>query len=608
MFTALSLILHMVITWAENGRETILKVDRAQSELNKLGSVPCETCAATAAGREEPAWRQCLTAACPNGFGQYFKALAKVGIPSAAADDPELMAAIAASLKSDIESEIQTTAVLRDALTKNQAPKNIIGKRLMRLQQILPLMSRAVIKDDGVDLAATRAELANEKPVDVEAAISMVRLNLFDRSAAANGPFSDDFDFFVQTRTAEEIEAAKNQMVTTITSRAAELEKQTGMPSGLWTRGTQRHAEKTLSQASYQAFKDDYDNINSTKAWISSSSLDMQNDAPSFKESLPANLQTKLTDRIAQLKKYRDAAQLGSDDIAKKIALARTTCVAAMDQSRIFLPNAQQTAAFKKKLPEIKEQMVASLTGHMSAESTATLKTSSQKWLPSFPPTLNANRSDLIDDLADNVEASKDGTADLKSALQTNPDVTVAVLALGSGDDDYDPVSNTREVCEKKAFNPIRDAAYVSKDRFLIGAMTVTDPAFGAGVMKHEFGHLASGMFSDGMMSSKSKRWYDNVRSCLQDAKGNAVTVEEDWADFVSALSEDGRLACQFMPDSESSFTLKEENDSHSTDLYRVLRSQLNKGLSLPDICVTGLRAKGQVMASSCGHFASSSH
>lgn len=154
----------------------------------------------------------------------------------------------------------------------------------------------------------------------------------------------------------------------------------------------------------------------------------------------------------------------------------------------------------------------------------------------------------------------------------------------------------TVDLCEKYTPQPLNDSFWP----FKLGSVKVSwnsikSKHFGESVLFHELGHAISPFFQDNSLSKESSEAYNNARSCLNTNHENGdstLYTEEDWADLVSALlmSEKRNVGCFLLSQENGKYSdlhLTNENaeDSHASELYRILQIQLYSKGSYPDEC-----------------------
>ncbi len=127
-----------------------------------------------------------------------------------------------------------------------------------------------------------------------------------------------------------------------------------------------------------------------------------------------------------------------------------------------------------------------------------------------------------------------------------------------------------------------------------ISWFSVKYPAYGAGIVAHELGHVVS----------QNSSQYDHQKQCLANKQSNQY-MEEDIADFIAAKvsvrlqnqMKQGNFGCilastEETSDSSNAFNQRQQfslspdpNDVHSSGLYRALQIAMNRKENIPVTC-----------------------
>ena len=172
-------------------------------------------------------------------------------------------------------------------------------------------------------------------------------------------------------------------------------------------------------------------------------------------------------------------------------------------------------------------------------------------------------------------------------------------------DDGLDTTTKIKKLCNRFSPSGITDIALSKIDEINLSWQTVKFPAYGAGLMAHELGHVVSAE-----LTRQTQMPFNSVKVCTSrrhetfEGKRGAFYAEEDFADLLGAhVMKDlrnkkykiGNPACIILEKDESrwgtrrglSFAWPEQitDDVHSTDFYRLIQFQLNSDQALPPSC-----------------------
>jgi hypothetical protein len=176
-----------------------------------------------------------------------------------------------------------------------------------------------------------------------------------------------------------------------------------------------------------------------------------------------------------------------------------------------------------------------------------------------------------------------------------------AFLGLVINQASREPLDETRELCKEKM--PVEnDHALSSSNRFHLSGVTAAQPRFAKRVAFHEYAHMASNFLAKNKnVSKESRKWYGDSLKCLNDQRGDKQKFEEeDFAAMVSGAlawdSDNNQCSVAWSADDAEYFTLADspQDTLHSGPIYLMLLEHMSSGRTTPEICATGLAAKGE--------------
>lgn len=315
-----------------------------------------------------------------------------------------------------------------------------------------------------------------------------------------------------------------------------------------------------------------------------------------------ADAQSLLDKRIKDLESFLSSSRggyfAGQSEILTKYSDILTSCNNSLRQAKQFLPSQQKLNEFRNKLKTYKRDFTKRLSQKISPESAKVLAKEVDGWKDSFPPTYDEYKKILLAKLQNDYAVTINGARLAGDLFRENSQLVTAVDLFSNQDFKSDPKygQDLIETCKDSAPEISRDKAFMGSDKWEVGPLSVSDPKFGEMACKHEFGHLLSGLISNGKMSLKTKKWYNEVRSCLQRAKSSDKYVEEDWADYISSQTGGSHHGwCRHTPNMKEYVTLKgDSKDTHSSYLFRQLHFLTVQGQSIPEACKDALKENGE--------------
>lgn len=348
------------------------------------------------------------------------------------------------------------------------------------------------------------------------------------------------------------------------------------------------------------------------------------NSPPEFSKFKPTTLYDFLPKKEIQQfvdKRINEAASLdiNSSVIQKNIH----HCEAINNKIQAGLPSSLEREQFIKLVATYRENFKSKLTSKLSEESAKILNEKIDLVKFDIPSDRNFKTELLINDLREKKEdLSKDDL--FKSKSQDNKNNYLLIDLQDQLSSDFsDFTSDIAKDCDGFELGSLEDySLQLGSGKIKISWLALKDPAIGKGIISHELSHALSSIIKANVISKHSGQVFKEARQCLNSGhfsmnnesvshmvnkkatSDNYIVdhyVEENWADLGGAISlgkEDKNFAC-FLVDKnqagsyESNLLYPEtEDDTHSTDLYRVLKVQTAKNKELPASCLNLLSAQ----------------
>lgn len=294
-----------------------------------------------------------------------------------------------------------------------------------------------------------------------------------------------------------------------------------------------------------------------------------------------------------------------------------------------------------KLVTEVKGQINSKVFSKFSAHSRGVLKNyfdtkiktshNTPKLLISSDDPLMGFKRKIDNYLADEIEpfeSSEESALERVLAISANTDNLDSFFAEGSpcgtmGSNAWDSYLAYDKV--KKL--PFDTKSLLSKipphDHIFISDFTCHQELRGKSIVAHELGHAINQIFSDNNLSTESAKFYKSIRQCATDnytdfmadktffsQPGDGVKTEEDTADLFAYMSYPevkDLFSCSLIKPSlnNSSYSelsfLQDDDDSHSTPLYRLVLEAINKDMQLPVSCQQALSSvNGKLRLKKC--------
>jgi hypothetical protein len=284
----------------------------------------------------------------------------------------------------------------------------------------------------------------------------------------------------------------------------------------------------------------------------------------------------------------------------------------------LLAPEEDQIRNFSLQKKEIKHNFKNQMLSRLSETSRKIIEKSFNEWNFALPETKNelkkGVKNRLNAELHDLIFSNKQDN----SAQQVrHVDALSAAAAINKFDFDnlessiYKYALDTlKSSCEEMPRAFPYDAAYTFNGDILVSSVTMKDENVLRPVLYHELGHMLSNSLAEGkknkQLSSQTSKMYSHAQSCLaafhrsEKGKGKQY-VEEDFADMVSAIVEEGTnknnvgcflMASLMVDDAENQNTkgislLRNTNkqDTHSAPSFRLFHIEKVMRNKLPQSC-----------------------
>ncbi|MGE0527535.1 MAG: hypothetical protein AB7G93_05585 [Bdellovibrionales bacterium] len=321
-------------------------------------------------------------------------------------------------------------------------------------------------------------------------------------------------------------------------------------------------------------------------------------------EKFKPGLKEALRKRIAELDEflrqpYLDALKTRAGELwAKRF----DECYTALVMGREFLPNAKQVTEFLPKEKAIRSEFANAVSKRMSENSAKHLVPIIKAWRMKPPQSYE----EFVAEFANGVEGEIRDSQGSVRRVQLPRASKAAQFGLASiwlkepaAGIEPEYGGNLKRFCKKRIPELLADGAILGTDRFQTGPLTVTDPKNTRGTLYHEYAHLLSGQIQrDRKISAETRKWYEGVFKCGEDAPTETDHGEENWADSISGLASGvGFDLCELINSDTASFTLRNLNPDdkeHASHLFRALRFEVLKKGKVPDTCTKALKFKGE--------------
>ncbi len=297
-------------------------------------------------------------------------------------------------------------------------------------------------------------------------------------------------------------------------------------------------------------------------------------------------------------------------------------CLIIQQKSQEALPSHAQRQEFLRMLDAYKNEFKRSILGRLSTHSTRVLSPLIDRINFDVPTSREGHNRLMTDrlakeisDLQRDIEYSRNNDQQSVSVLNAHEFMNMSLEEF---------TSDVTTTCDEFELGGIEDhSQQVGSGKIKVSWLSLKVPEMGKGIIAHELGHALSSLIRANTVSQHSAEVYRDARLCLNVAAPeiqpaydivpfeNGETkeslayrvnhfTEENWADLISArfLSpEDRNFAC-FLINKDSNgnynsntFFASDAQDTHSPDLYRVLKVERFRGRTLPPSCTAELTA-----------------
>tara|TARA_B100001248_G_scaffold262641_1_gene260319 strand:+ start:1150 stop:3051 length:1902 start_codon:yes stop_codon:yes gene_type:complete len=271
-------------------------------------------------------------------------------------------------------------------------------------------------------------------------------------------------------------------------------------------------------------------------------------------------------------------------------------------------------------LKGIKDQLKKTIKNKVSSESFSELnKRMDMEWQAAKTKSREQRIKEFVNGLIQTYEHEWIAS---KTEYSVDEQAFMSALYLSSVDlaeDEPEEVvlSSIKDYCEDITTNIIPDSALGKSSRFLIGPMTIRFPQEARGIIFHEMGHLLNYHFEHGKVSETTKKKVNKVNACLKNnhsylseqekssltTKDGFLYQSEDFADLIAAKTTQLNTSCYARKHIETNGYEKldlrnhDEEDTHSSKIYRLLHMQYLQQGEIPEVCDLALEQRGQKAA-----------
>lgn len=281
-----------------------------------------------------------------------------------------------------------------------------------------------------------------------------------------------------------------------------------------------------------------------------------------------------------------------------------------------ILPTTKELEKAKVDSKAYLDDFFKSFKKEFSEESTLDI----QKEVGSLHINYSESKKDYLDKIKKWLEARKGILRDFKKLSESeNKEKGEEIIGRGLLQDlmmGSSASSGQTEFVEKLGVNPIPDLYLGAYNGIKMGPLAVKDFSNkGKQILAHELGHHVGHFMEKHRLSNPTTLKFKDTRECLAKSHGEEsldkvkmklstndktrinwtenMYSEEDFADWIAAKASDSNMACLFVKNlklddpSIDYFKNSNEEDPHSSAVFRLLNIELNKTGSLPDSCQT---------------------
>jgi hypothetical protein len=293
-------------------------------------------------------------------------------------------------------------------------------------------------------------------------------------------------------------------------------------------------------------------------------------------------------------------------------------CQAIFEKSQSGLPTAIERQNFLKTIENHKTKFKTNILGRLSAHSTSVLAPSIDKINFDVPASKESYAAHMAAEFTDAISR----TDKYQLLLQNSSPSEVLNYSMLSIHDLMNQsheefTGELAETCEEYELGHLEDhSIQIGSGKIKVSWLTLKVPEMGKGIIAHELAHALSGIIQNTEISVPSAETYSTARLCLNEGFPQVgmtkeyvndktyetnMFVEENWADVVSskfAEPSDKNFACFLVDKTDEGdynsnvFLPQHEEDTHSPNLYRILKVEYLKNKKLPVSCTDLLSAE----------------
>jgi hypothetical protein len=365
-----------------------------------------------------------------------------------------------------------------------------------------------------------------------------------------------------------------------------------------------------LSSAEMTRFVEVQGMVNLIKDWYTPKELGGQTSIPA--DPYPISVRENLKRMNTEEKLNSYLTSLNNQPKFKKAWFATAqNCLTNFQEQMATAPSAADVESARETAAWARERVNAVLKPALSEQSMRIISGEIRNSLFEFPKTAEEFQRFFNEAVDIEIAGYNDSARDAIDS-RSMPDFEEKNLgdleALGAAEflkfESYFEFANL--FCKRFSLDGHRDMAYTAHNKILTSWLSVAKPEIGRGVMAHELGHRVSSTIRKMKVSEHSRKKFEDYRNCLgaKHASENPTPLdrftEEDWADLVAAKATSQQkmpTLCQFLARDKGEYVnldlLQTSNEeTHSSNLFRIIHSQVVQHDSLPGGCKQLLEGK----------------
>lgn len=286
-------------------------------------------------------------------------------------------------------------------------------------------------------------------------------------------------------------------------------------------------------------------------------------------------------------------------------------CQAIYEKSQAGLPTASERDNFLKTIESYKLNFKTKILGKLSPHSASLLAPSISKINFDVPSSKESHAELMTAEFKDLIRQNDNYQLLLQNS-SPNEALSYSQLSI------HDVINQTHEqftgelseICDEYELGNLEDhSIQIGSGKIKVSWLTLKVPEIGKGIIAHELGHALSSIIQETTISGTSADTFSTARLCLnagfpqlgmQEEYVNDKTyetnmfVEENWADVISSRfvePTDKNFACFLVDKTDEGeynsnvFLPQDEEDTHSPNLYRILKVEYLKKKKLPASC-----------------------